>query len=188
MKNRVLQKRVANASIGYCMLFGLAIIMVIVTMYMMQSAKLMTHQHDIDDALADSTLASLVADDIYYFETYERTGTPVIRFRNRDEAHNNYVSCMNAAISNTNGFYYNFTYVSFIEYEVEGNTVTITTYSGNGGVRSVSNGTKGVVKTPEGTVVRETSAYAKVQFAIKSILDGSYITKYRDIYCTLEIN
>lgn len=188
MEKKIKKKHEATGSIGYCLLFGLAIIMVIVTMYMMQTSKLMTHQHDIDDALADSALASLVADDVYYFETYERSGTPVIRFRDREEAHNNFVSCMNAAVSNTTDFYYNFTYVSFIEYEVEGNVVTITTYSGNGGVRTISSGTKGVVKTPEGTVVKDTSAYAKVQFDIKSILDGSYITKYRDIYCTLEIN
>ena len=188
MKTIIKKRKNATGSIGYCLLFGLAIIMVIVTMYMMQTSKLMTHQHDIDDVLADSTLASLIADDVYYFETYERTGTPVIRFRNREEAHNNFVSCMNAAVSNTQGFYYNFTYVSFIEYEVEGNIVTITNYSGNGGVRSTSSGTLGVIRTPAGKIVRETSAYAKVQFDIKSILDGSYITKYRDIYCTLEIN
>lgn len=188
METIIRKKKKATGSIGYCLLFGLAIIMVIVTMYMMQASKLMTHQHDIDDALADSALASLVADDVYYFESYESTGTPVIRFRNNEEAHNNFVSCMNAAVSNTQGFYYNFAYVSFIEYEVEGNRVTITTYSGNGGIRSISSGTLGVVRTPSGKIVQDTSAYAKVQFDIKSILDGSYITKYRDIYCTLEIN
>lgn len=181
-------KRPASGSIGYCLLFGMAIILVIVTMYLMQASKLMTHQHDIDDALADSVLGALVADDIYYFETYESTGTPVVRFRNRDEAHNNFVSCMNAAVSNTQGFYYNFAYVSFIEYEVEGNQVKITTYSGNGGVKSSSTGLLGNVKTPGGATVVETSAYAKVKFDIKSILDGSYITKYRDLYCTLEVN
>jgi hypothetical protein len=31
----------------------------------------MTQQHHIDDSLADSVLASLVADDTYYFETDE---------------------------------------------------------------------------------------------------------------------
>lgn len=188
MKQLMKKKKEATGAIGYCLLFGMAIIMVITTMYLMQASKLMTHQHEVDDALADSALASLVADDVYYFETYERTGTPVLRFWDKEEAHNNFVACMNAAVSNTNGFYYNFTYVSFIEYEVEGNTVTITTYSGNGGVRTISTGTKGVIKTPQGKVVTETSAYAKVQFDIKSILDGSFITKYRDIYCTLEIN
>lgn len=184
----VLKKERASGAIGYCMLFGIAIIMVIVTMFIAMSAKLMSEQHTIDDALADSVLASLVADDIYYFETYERTGTPVVRFRNANEAHNNFVSAMNAAIGNSSGFFYNFEYVSFIEYEVEGNTVRVTTYSGNGGVKSTSSGTKGNVKTPAGEVVKETSAYAKVRFDIKSILDGSYIKKTRDLYCTLEIN
>ena len=184
----IMTKREATGSIGYCLLFGMAIIIVMLSMYLMQVSKLMTHQHDIDDALADSVLGSLVADDVYYFETYEMTGTPVVRFRNRDEAHRNFVECMNAAVGNTQGFYYNFTYVSFIEYEVEGNRVTITTYSGNGGVKSTSYGTLGNVRTPNGKVVSETSAYAKVQFDIMSILDGSFITKYRDLYCTLEVN
>lgn len=56
------------------------LMMVVLTLYLAQVARLMTHQHHVDDSLADSVLASLVADDIYYFETYEMTGTPVIRF------------------------------------------------------------------------------------------------------------
>lgn len=64
--------------------------------------------------------ASLVADDIYYFETYEMKGTPVIRFRSVDEAHGLFVDCMNAAIAETTGFYYNFAFDSYICYEVEG--------------------------------------------------------------------
>ena len=184
----VSKKKEATGVVGYCMLFGLAIIMVIMTMYMIMTSKLMTEQHTIDDALADSALAALVADDVYYFETYERTGTPVIRFRNHDEAYGNYKSAMSSAISNTDGFYYNFTYVIFEEYEVEGTRVKVTTYSGDGGVKTSYVGNLGGVRTPEGDVVRETSCYAKVKFDLKSILDGSFITKTRDIYCTLEIN
>ena len=140
--------------------------------------------------LVDETkdLLDIVADDIYYFETYESAGTPVIRFRNHDEAFGNYKSAMSSAISNTEGFFYNFTYVIFEEYEVEGSRVTVTTYSGDSGVKSTSTGSLGSVRTPEGNVVRETSCYAKVKFDLKSILDGSFITKTRDIYCTLEIN
>ena len=182
------KKKEATGAVGYCMLFGLAIVMVIITMYMIMTSKLMTEQHTIDDALADSALAALVADDVYYFETYESAGTPVIRFRNHDEAFGNYKSAMSSAISNTEGFFYNFTYVIFEEYEVEGSRVTVTTYSGDSGVKSTSTGSLGSVRTPEGNVVRETSCYAKVKFDLKSILDGSFITKTRDIYCTLEIN
>ena len=92
-----------------------------------------------------------------------------------------------AAVSNTEGFYYNFKFDRFILYEVEGNNVRVTTYSGTGS-KTTSTGTFGTVKTPDGTVVIKTSAYGKVKFDIKSILDGSYITKTRDIYCAIEVN
>lgn len=76
-------------------------IVVIVTMYLLQMAKLMTHQHDIDDALTDSVLASLVVDEEYYFMTSEMNGSPIIRFKDRDEAFDIYKECMTAAIANT---------------------------------------------------------------------------------------
>lgn len=151
-------------------------------------ARLMTHQHHVDDSLAESVLASLVADDIYYFETYEMTGTPVIRFRSVDEAHGLFVDCMNAVIADTTGFYYNFAFDFYICYEVEGSQVKITSYSGPGGNKSVSTGRVGNVRSPKGDIVRETSAYSSVKFDIKNIIDGSFITKTKDIYCTLEIN
>ena len=182
------KKKKATGAIGYCMLFGVAIILVILTMYMTMVSKLMTEQHAIDDALADSALAALVADDIYYFETYESTGTPVVRFRDHDEAYHNYKEAIDSAVSDTNDFYYNFTYVVFEEYEVEGSKVTVTTYTGDSGVKTTTVGSLGSIKTPAGKAVRETSCYAKVKFDLKSMLDGSFITKTRDIYCTLEIN
>ena len=183
-----MKKKKGTAAIGYMLLFGIALILVIVTMYLAETAKLMTHQHDIDDALAESTLASLVADDKYYFETWEGTGTAVVRFRNRDQSWRDYRDCMQTAVGNTTGFFYNFHLTEFIEYEVEGSTVRITTYSGDNGVRTESYGSLGSVRTPDGRKVERTSAYARADFAIKSILDGSYIPKSRDIYCTLEVN
>ena len=182
------KKKEASSAIGYVIIFGIAIIMVILTMFMIEKAKLMTHQHDIDDALADSVLASLVADDVYYFETYETTGSPVIRFRDQDESYKNYVECMDAAIGNTSTFYYNVEYSQFILYEVEGSTVTKTTYTGNAAVKQTTTGILGKVTTPEGEVVKGTSAYGKVTFDIKSILNGTYIRKSRDLYATLEID
>ena len=180
-------KKEATGAIGYMLLFGMAIIMVITTMYLLQMAKLITHQHDIDDALADSVLASLVADEEYYFSTAEMSGTPVVRFKNRDNSYSIYKECMQAAVSNTDGFYYNFKFDKFVLYEVEGSTVRVTTYSGTGS-KVTSTGALGSVKTPDGAVVTKTSAYGKVQFDIKSILNGSYITKTRDIYCAIEVN
>ena len=181
-------KRKATGSAGYIVMFTTVLILAIVTVYMAQVAKLMTHQHHIDDSLADSVLASLVADDIYYFETLEMTGTPVVRFRSITEAHNNFVSSMNAAISEMDDFYYNFHYDEYIGYEVEGGYVTITKYTGDAVVKSVTRGRVGQIRTPKGKVVTESSAYGRVRFDIKNIIDGSYTTRSKDIYCTFEIN
>lgn len=64
----------------------------------------------------------------------------------------------------------------------------ITSYSGPGGNKSVSTGRVGNVRSTKGDIVREKSAYGRVKFDIKNIIDGSFITKTKDIYCTLEIN
>ena len=179
-------KKRASSSIGYVFLFLIVMLLFIISMYMTQVAKLMTHQHHVDDALADSVLASLVADDVYYFETFETTGTPVVRLDDVDESYEIFKDCMMDAVSGTDGFYYNFSIDTFICYEVEGSTIRITTF-GNG-VRSVTTGRVGAVRAPTGEAVTKTSAYGKVRFDIKSILDGSYVTKTKDIYCALEIN
>ena len=71
MEGIVCKKKEATGAVGYCILFGLALILVITTMYIAMASKLMSEQHTIDDALSDSVLASLVADDVYYFETAE---------------------------------------------------------------------------------------------------------------------
>ena len=92
-----MKKKKATGAIGYVMLFTMAIIMVIITLFMLASSKLRTIQHDVDDALADSVLAALVADDIYYFETWEGTGTAVVRFRDLDESYRLYRDCMKDA-------------------------------------------------------------------------------------------
>ena len=112
----------------------------------------------------------------------------VVRFRDKDESYAIFKDCMNDAVSETDGFYYNFSFDTFICYEVEGNTVKATEFSGNGGYKRVSTSRVGVERAPTGEVVRETSAYGRVRFGIKSIITGNLITKTKDIYCTLEIN
>lgn len=184
----ILKRKEASGAIGYVVMFTVALLLVVLTLYLAQVAKLMTHQHHIDDSLADSVLASLVADDVYFFQTEELTGTPVIRFRDVDDSHKIFMDCMNDAILETDGFYYNFAFDDFICYEVEGSNVKITSYSGAAGTRSVRNGRIGSVSTPDGEIVRETSAYGRVKFDIKNIIDDSLLTKSKDIYCTLEIN
>ena len=47
----------------------------------------------------------------------------------------------------------------------------ITSYSGPGGNKSVSTGRVGNVRSPKGDIVRETSAYGRVKFDIKNIID-----------------
>ena len=51
-------------------------------------------------------MASLVVDEEYYFVTSEMNGSPVIRFKDRDDSYSVYKECMMAAVSNTEGFYY----------------------------------------------------------------------------------
>ena len=182
-----MKKKEAEGGLGYVMIFLAAMIMVILTLYLLQMAKLMTHQHDVDDALADSVLASLIADDEYYYETAD-AGNAVVRFDDTYNSYNIYKECMNAAIGNTEGFYYNFRFDTFICYEVNGSTVTVTKYLGEYGSGQVTTGNLGTVKTPDGKVVSETSAYGKVRFDIKNILSGDYIEKTRSIYCTIKIN
>ncbi len=184
----ILRKKKATGAFGYVVMFTMSLIMIVLTLYMAQAARLMTHQHHVDDSLADAVLGSLVADDIYYFETLEMTGTPVVRFKNVNTSHRIFIDSMNEAVSETTGFYYNFSFVSYICYEVEGSQVKITTYSGSSGAKSVSYGRLGSVYTPNGERVKVTSAYGKVRFDIKNIIDGNYITKTKDIYCTLKIN
>ena len=98
------------------------------------------------------------------------------------------MDCMNDAIADVDGFYYNFSFDDFICYEVEGSTITIKEYSGASGTRSVRTRSVGTERAPTGEVVSVTSAYGKVRFDIKNIINGNLITKTKDIYCTLEIN
>ena len=183
-----LEKKAATGAAGYVVLFTTALILVALTLYMAGAARIMTHQHHVDDSLADSVLGSLVADDVYYFETLEMTGSPVVRFQNVDRSYQIFKDCMNDAIAETPGFYHNFRFDTYICYEVEGDWVKVTRYSGASGVKQVSYGRLGNVWTPKGKLVQDTSAYGKVRFDIKNIIDGSYIEKTRDIYCTLEVN
>ena len=188
MKKILLKKKEGTGATGYVFLFFVILLMVVLTLYLASVAKLMTHQHHVDDALADSVLASLVADDVYYFETYESTGTPVIRFMDTDESRKIFADCMMDDIAQTDGFYYNFGIDTYICYEVEGEQVKVTEYAGNAGNKMVTVKPGGSVTAPTGEPVTKTSAYARVRFDIKSIIDGSFMTKTKDIYCTLKVN
>ena len=188
MKSIEKKKKKASGAFGYLFMFMTVMIVVIITLYMAQVSKLMTHQHHVDDSLADAVLASLVADDVYYFETYETLGTPIVRFKNTDESCRIFRACMMDAVRETDGFYYNFSFDTFVCYEVEGSRITITEYLGNAANKRVTTGRVGSERAPTGEIVRETSAYGRVRFDIKSVINGDMVTKTKDIYCTLEIN
>ena len=140
MREVLKKKKQAIGAMGYVCLFLVMLIMLIMTLYMGSVAKYMTMQHHADDSLTDAVLASLVADDIYYFESYEMTGTPVVRFRNLDESHHIFVDCMEDAVADTNDFYFNFSYDTYVCDEVEAGTITITEYAGNVGTKRISSG------------------------------------------------
>lgn len=182
-----MKKKEATGAVGYVILFTMALIMVMITLFMMASAKLQTIQHDVDDALADSVLASLVADDIYYFRTWESTGTAVVRFKNVDSSYQIYRDAMREAIESESDFYRNIRYPVFICYEVEAGNVTVTTFNETGG-KSITNGAVGSVTTPTGEVVMRSSAYGKVTFDLHNPIGGNPIGKSRDLYCTFKVN
>ena len=181
-------KKDGSSAIGYVLLFSVLMILSIMTLYMLQKAKLMTMQRDVDDALSDALLASLVADDVYYFETYEETGRAVIRFKNVDESYSNFKDIMNATMSNSGDFYQNVAFDELILYEVDEDYVTVTSFIGNEGLKYTGTYLIDLIETPEGDSVTKTSAYAKVSFDIKSMIDGSLVRKSRDLYCTFEFN
>ena len=56
MKSMALQKKKASGAFGYLFMFMTVMIVVIITLYMAQVSKLMTHQHHVDDSLADAVL------------------------------------------------------------------------------------------------------------------------------------
>lgn len=188
MESLVLRKKKATGAMGYLFMFMTVMVVVIITLYLAQVSKLMTHQHHVDDSLADAVLASLVADDVYYFETYETLGTPIVRFRDKDESYRIFTDCITSAVAETDGFYYNLKFDTFVCYEVDGSHITITEYTGDVGYKRVSAGRVGTERAPTGELVTETSAYGRVRFDIKSIINGVMVTKTKDIYCTLEIN
>lgn len=189
LRKQLYKKEDGSASMVVTFIAMFAIIFIIITGFMLSSAQLMTHQHEIDDALADSCLASLVVDHEYYYNTGETTGTYVARLANVNNSYSLYKECFETAIANGyDGFFKNIAYTTTIFYEVEGSDITITTFSDNG-ARSVTHGSVGNVYTPGGGYVNKTSCYAKVDFDISTFFVTEITErKSRDIYCTIKID
>ena len=189
LKKMLTKKEEGSATTVIMFIAMFAIIFVIITGYMLSSAKLMTHQHEIDDALADSALAAMIADDDYYYQTGESTGNYVIRYNNIDYSYDIYKEAFNFAISNGyEDFFSNIVFDETILYEVENGTVRIITFN-DSGAKYINYGSVGDVRTPAGAIVDKSSIYAKVDFDIKTYFVTDIVQrKSRDIYCTFKID
>lgn len=181
------RKKKGSSSIGYVFLFTIATVILVIGLFLLTKGKLMTEQHYIDDALTDSVLASLVIDDDSLVSLGSDIDYPNVRLKSTDNSFSLFKECLRTDLNNCDDFYHNLRFDSFITYEVSDNSVTITSYSGNTGLKSVSTGKLGEVKSPTGKIVERTSAYGKVRFDILNSWNGQYYEKTRDCYCDIQL-
>ena len=132
-----LRKEKGNIPIGVLFISITFMLMFSVAFTVLSIARLMTHQHEIDDALADASLASLVLDPNMYknddvvitvgsFDGIEEDNSGNIRdvkavsLQNVDGSYEKFKTSINEAIMHSDaGFYRDFTYVDTIFYEVK---------------------------------------------------------------------
>lgn len=116
------------------------------------------------------------------------TDQVAVYYQSVDHSFSLYKSCFdNAKKQNNPAFFQNFSYDTYILYEVDPaqNKITVTSFSPNG-QKTVTTGQCGSVYTPDGKQVKETSAYAKVSFAVKTYFQNIPAEqKARTIYCTV---
>lgn len=116
------------------------------------------------------------------------TDQVAVYYQSVDHSFSLYKSCFdNAKKQNNPAFFQNFSYDTYILYEVDPaqNEITVTSFSPNG-QKTVTTGQCGSVYTPDGKQVKETSAYAKVSFAVKTYFQNIPAEqKARTIYCTI---
>lgn len=117
------------------------------------------------------------------------TDQVAVFYKSVDNSFSLYKSCFdNAKRQNDPAFFQNFSYDTYILYEVDPkqNKITVTSFSPNG-QKTVTTGTCGSIQTPDGKKVTETSAYAKVSFAVKTYFRNiPAAQKARKIYCTID--
>lgn len=194
---RIRKKDSGIGSVGYALIIAAFMIILLVVILMFSRARLVTHQHDIDDALADSVLGSLVAKDEGYAGK-KLGGESSIRFKDVQVSYDGYVQAMKTAIANTSGMYFKdedrtpgVIFDTYVAYDVDKSSgkVDVYTFDGEACTRPVHE-TKDLegLRTPGNGVVKETSAYAKVSFYIYNDFGKYYVEKSRDVYCKLEDN
>ena len=195
LKQKVNTKESANGSMTMIFVIIGAFIFIITAYVCLTRAMLMSHQHDVDDALADSVLAACVGDREHYFQTRESDDEDVsaeIRFLDMNACANNFTSCLYSDVHNSGAeFFKNLKIEELTFYEVAGDDITVTSFSaGEGGAFSSNtwHGTKGNVSTSAGATVERTSVYARISFDVQAYFVFD-ITKNvsRELYSTIKI-
>ena len=186
----------ANGSIAMIFVLIGAFMFVLVAYASLTIAMLISHQHDVDDALADAVLASCIADREYYFYTREGANgedTAVVRFLDMNACANNFTSCLYADIhSSCADFFENMKIEELTFYEVEGSTVKVTTFAAGEGGAFPSNtwsGAYGAVTASTGAVVERTSVYAKISFDVQAYFMFDIRQNVsRELYSTIKVD
>lgn len=195
LKRLMASKEDAHASMTMIFVMIFLFIFVVVIYALLTVAMLMTHQHEIDDALADSVLACSIVDEEEYFGVKEDEArvltTLPVKFKDVDYCHNVFNDCLQAEINaGYTGFYDDLKVDDLIFYEVDpgANSVKITRYD-SANNKTVTTGVLGTARAATGEVIQRTSVYAKVSFNVHAffVFDISQRVT-RDLYSTIKVD
>lgn len=145
------------------------LILAIVMYTNLQLASWQSASMYMEDALAASNLASALID----LEEYGKTHKIIIR--DCERAYQVYCRALKENLSlnelgecgNKELFVGPVEIVDYIVYNVDGNLVDIVKVEDDGKTVRKTSGTKGSVKSPDGSVIEYTGVYSKVKFAVK---------------------
>lgn len=186
------------ASLSIMLCFMGTIIITILVSALLSVAMIMSQQHDVDDALADSTLAACLVDDWSYAqgredESFSEFGdgrnNVTLKFRDPDYSLKLFKKCFEDEVNYENSrFFEDLKIEQFILYEVSGDGTTVRTYKYNGvSMENCGTGSYPNVKTPDGEVVKRTSVYSKVSFTVHMFfVKDLSSTRYRTLYSTVK--
>lgn len=186
------------ASLSIMLCFMGMIIIAILVCALLSVAMIMSQQHDVDDALADSTLAACLVDDWTYAQGREDENfsefsdgrnNVTLKFRDPDYSLKLFKKCFEDEVNYENSrFFDDLKIEQFILYEVSGDGTTVTTYKYNGASMDFC-GTENYpnIKTPDGETVKRTSVYAKVSFTVHMFfVKDQSSARYRTLYSTVK--
>lgn len=196
LKHRLRERAPAESSMAMFFVIIGIFIFVLVAYASLTISMLMSHQHEMDDILADSVLAACIGDKEYYFDTRENASGGVIRFGvggDIKQCQDAFASCLNAEVSEGyNKFFNNLKVEDLIFYEVDGDTITIISYDQLADGSFVGNeafGTVGAIKTPGKDLVKRTSVYARISFDVHAYFMFDITQNVsRELYSTIKID